>query len=795
MEKNQNEKFNEIEENMEREKRNSEKEIELSSKEKYLEKFFEELKEKEKKLELRKAENLDLERKIIFRENELKNKEDMIEIELQNKKTESKNNLQNEINEIRKKRLEEIDSDLKNYRETEYNKIKNEMNLIVENNNKRLQEEFELKQKKYNLLQEKISEIEKRENDVNIEEENLKNIKLDIDRKRRKIEEVEEELQERIDNQVRKEIQIEKDTFEIERENFNKRIEELKTILKQKEEKISSYNTFIDIFGNTPEILKNELENKQVEIRQLNEELSKRPSIDIEERLEREERELQEKRELLVQNEERRVELERELEERQAEILESQNIKNRNIELENIMKNNENTIDSLQGQLDEKRKELERLSYPEGRESTREQRIQEIEKGKLPEIYSNKEKNIIKNEIEWLENIYNNCNEYGLKFNKWILYAFHTALKISDWSIMTVLAGVSGTGKSELPKLYSVFGGLNFESVAVQPNWDSQESMLGYFNSIDNRFDAQPLLRFLAQVTKENKTKAEDETFPPSNCMSLILLDEMNLAHVEHYFADFLSKLEERRSKSKDDLPTVEIKLGSGLDPYNLKMSRTLLWTGTMNQDETTKSLSDKVLDRGIVINFPRPRKLESRKGNKITLEKFKKDKNIAYLTKDIWNKWIKRENELKKEQNKKIQDFKKIVESINDALEGAGRALGHRVWQSIEFYILNYPLVLLELEKSNEDLTEDLAKKMEIAFEDQIVQKIMPKLRGIEVRGNDGKVLDKIKKILQDENFENLIEDFEFAREHGYGQFIWSSAKYLEKRNLEDENKIEVEE
>lgn len=795
MKKNQNEKFNEIEENMEREKRNSEKEIELSSKEKYLEKFFEELKEKEKKLELRKAESLDLERKIIFRENELKNKEDMIEIELQNKKTESKNNLQNEINEIRKKRLEEIDSDLKNYRETEYNKIKNEMNLLVENNNKRLQEEFELKQKKYNLLQEKILEIEKRENDVNIEEENLKNIKLDIDRKKRKIEEIEEELQERIDNQVRKEIQIEKDTFEIERENFNKRIEELKTILKQKEEKISSYNTFIDIFGNTPEILKNELENKQVEIRQLNEELSKRPSIDIEERLEREERELQEKRELLVQNEERRVELERELEERQAEILESQNIKNRNIELENIIKNNENSIDSLQGQLDEKRKELERLSYPEGRESTREQRIQEIEKGKLPEIYSNKEKNIIKNEIEWLENIYNNCNEYGLKFNKWILYAFHTALKISDWSIMTVLAGVSGTGKSELPKLYSVFGGLNFESVAVQPNWDSQESMLGYFNSIDNRFDAQPLLRFLAQVTKESKTKAEDETFPPSNCMSLILLDEMNLAHVEHYFADFLSKLEERRSKSKDDLPTVEIKLGSGLDPYNLKMSRTLLWTGTMNQDETTKSLSDKVLDRGIVINFPRPRKLESRKGNKITLEKFKKDKNIAYLTKDIWNKWIKRENELKKEQNKKIQDFKKIVESINDALEGAGRALGHRVWQSIEFYILNYPLVLLELEKSNEDLTEDLAKKMEIAFEDQIVQKIMPKLRGIEVRGNDGKVLDKIKKILQDENFENLIEDFEFAREHGYGQFIWSSAKYLEKRNLEDENKIEVEE
>ena len=69
------------------------------------------------------------------------------------------------------------------------------------------------------------------------------------------------------------------------------------------------------------------------------------------------------------------------------------------------------------------------------------------------------------------------CDEYGIRFQRRILYAFHTALKINDWSIITVLAGVSGTGKSELPKLYSFFGGLNFISVAVQPNWDSQESM------------------------------------------------------------------------------------------------------------------------------------------------------------------------------------------------------------------------------------------------------------------------------------------------------------------------------
>ncbi|MCI5778660.1 MAG: hypothetical protein MR051_02415, partial [Lentisphaeria bacterium] len=66
-----------------------------------------------------------------------------------------------------------------------------------------------------------------------------------------------------------------------------------------------------------------------------------------------------------------------------------------------------------------------------------------------------------------------------------------------------VLAGVSGTGKSELPRLYSHFGGLFFEPLSVQPNWDSQESMLGFFNSIDNKFDAQPVLRFLAQSQKD----------------------------------------------------------------------------------------------------------------------------------------------------------------------------------------------------------------------------------------------------------------------------------------------------
>lgn len=97
-------------------------------------------------------------------------------------------------------------------------------------------------------------------------------------------------------------------------------------------------------------------------------------------------------------------------------------------------------------------------------------------------------------ETEWLDKICSNCEEAGIKFNKRLLYSFHTALKTADWSPITVLAGVSGTGKSLLPEYYCRFGGIYFMSMAVQPDWDSPQSLFGYFNSVDNRFNATTLI-------------------------------------------------------------------------------------------------------------------------------------------------------------------------------------------------------------------------------------------------------------------------------------------------------------
>ena len=452
------------------------------------------------------------------------------------------------------------------------------------------------------------------------------------------------------------------------------------------------------------------------------------------------------------------------------------------------------TCESLENQLEAKNQELVRLSTPEGRVADRDARIDAIRAGAMDDkkdlagagdgFDSRYNK---KDEIAWLEDVWKKCEEYGIKFNKRILYAFHTALKINEWSTITVLAGVSGTGKSELPRLYSEFGGLNFCSVAVQPNWDSQESMLGFFNSIDNQFEPEELLKFLVQCTTDPRY---------NEYMSVVLLDEMNLAHVEHYFAEFLSKLESRRGLSRKDLPEIEVKLGAGVKPYGLKLSRTLLWTGTMNQDETTKSLSDKVLDRGIVINFPRPKNLESRAKMGLITDYINDDR--AKLHKDTWQSWTSHTIEFSEEQKKEVENYRIIVQKINNALEEVGRALGHRVWQSIEYYIANYPTVRQAMKyqpkqnekgkivciPTNSELTGELKEAMRTAFEDQIVQKIMPKLRGIETRDKRGKSsLDKIEDLLVTHDFASLQEDFQIAREQGYGQFIWNSAKYLDEK------------
>src|SRR5581483_4814857 len=408
----------------------------------------------------------------------------------------------------------------------------------------------------------------------------------------------------------------------------------------------------------------------------------------------------------------------------------------------------QNRIDVLAHQLEQKAKifeaaaneaetELNRLRASYERPAEIEARYKEIE---LPAIKAADIKPPTGqqvDELEWLDGIAKACDSYGLHFNPRILKAFHTSLKTAEWSPLTVLAGVSGTGKSELPRLYAHFGGLFFQPLAVQPNWDSQESMLGFFNSIDNRFDAQPVLRFLAQSQKSWTDQTDDsEGYPGlANAICLVLLDEMNLAHPELYFAEFLSKLELRRGKKRSDVPSLPVKIGAGMEPYQLPLGRNVLWAGTMNQDETTKSLSDKVLDRSIIIHFPRPTDLKRR----LKLAPLDEKNRGATLRKFSWDSWKARDSDFTDEE---VKPYKEFIENMNASLDVVGRAIGHRVWQSVEYYMVNYP----DVRAAGDDGTKK-AQAMHVAFEDQLVQKVMPKLRGIDTRGKSkDECLDKIR-------------------------------------------------
>ncbi|EDZ63352.1 protein containing Translation initiation factor IF-2, N-terminal domain [Sulfurimonas gotlandica GD1] len=370
----------------------------------------------------------------------------------------------------------------------------------------------------------------------------------------------------------------------------------------------------------------------------------------------------------------------------------------------------------------------------------------------------------VTDEIKYLDSIESNMKTYGVEYPRRLLNAFHTALKSAEYSPLTVLAGVSGTGKSELPKLYSHFGGFNFLAEAVQPTWDSPESMLGYYNTIENKFDSSNILKFLLQTAQSKN----DSQFGWQESMNMILLDEMNLSHIELYFAEFLSKFELRRGK---DGVNLDIKLGAGMN-YPLPLDRNVLWIGTMNEDETTKALSDKVLDRSFAINFPRPDKLLSR-GKLKTLDEIKK---FEYLNRDTWNKWLQKESVFTKDNIEVLYKYKDIANKINDYLTPTGRAIGHRVWQSMEYYINNHPLVIQNIH--NED---ELALNVKYAFEEQLVQKIMPKLRGIETHGKEKEVLHNIREIIHQNDFK-ITEDFELSMDNPYGQFIWNSANYLKE-------------
>ncbi|CAD7695366.1 unnamed protein product [Ostreobium quekettii] len=369
-------------------------------------------------------------------------------------------------------------------------------------------------------------------------------------------------------------------------------------------------------------------------------------------------------------------------------------------------------------------------------------------------------------ERDWLKGVKERIRQEGFVFPERLVDSFHTSLKIARWAPLTVMAGVSGTGKSELARLYSRFGGLHYQMVSVQPNWDSPQDLLGFFNYMDNSYQATPFVRALTQSQRKREDRDGFERE-----LLLVLLDEMNLARIELYFSEFNSKLEARRGLSDEEKIAIEVNLGGGYST-ELTLPDNVLFVGTMNEDETTQTLSDKILDRGNVISFPRPRRLESRDSTR-ALERY--DERIQ---KERWSSWIKHPGGESApgfgvEARENLRD---ALDAINQAMSGVERAIGHRVLQAIEAYVTNHPAV------ASANASSDDAWRR--AFEDQLMQKVMPKLRGVATDTRSGRAcLGEIEDVLR-ERAGGIVEDFNKARESSHGSFVLRSAEYLTRED-----------
>jgi hypothetical protein len=562
------------------------------------------------------------------------------------------------------------------------------------------------------------------------------------------------QFQKRFDEMLEEEIS----DMRLDCEMKDRRIEDLREAYEQKEERLAALENLARRFGDkSPEEIEQQQRNLVKELERLNDELIQRPLPEVKQQL----------KQALEAESSCKAQLE--AAGRELGMLRSEKSKwltgvGELEEQKNLYETTVRVKDSLLAQIKVLDAELERLKNMTERPEEREARI-----GVIRMEYLERERSIevtpeiASSEVEWLANIHHMCSESGLYFPRRLLDAFHTSLKTAEWSPLTVLAGVSGTGKSQLPRLYSRFGGLNFLDLPVQPNWDSPQSLFGFFNSVDNRFNATPLLQSLEQAQRDpgRNNGLNDQ-------MLIILLDEMNLAHVELYFSDLLSKLESRRGRPDEE--PLEIDIGAGFDKHKLDLTRNVLWVGTMNEDETTKTLSDKVIDRSNLIVFPRPRELKRRKSAEFEEKSLK-------LPWEVWkNNWSRSRSWFTDDQ---IRPYKDLLEEINEYLEQAGRALGHRVWQSIEHYMANHPTVLRAKEDSD---AEALSKGMVLAFEDQLVQKVMPKLRGIETSGKHRTgCLDPIRSRLDTFTGLRLQDDFRRACSSDFGGFVWKSARYLE--------------
>lgn len=255
------------------------------------------------------------------------------------------------------------------------------------------------------------------------------------------------------------------------------------------------------------------------------------------------------------------------------------------------------------------------------------------------------------------------ASQLHLYYTKEIIARFFAGMATSK---VLILEGISGTGKTSLPYAMGKFFNKETSIISVQPSWRDRAELLGYLNEFTKKFNETDFLKAVYQAGYSDKP-------------NFIVLDEMNLARIEYYFAEFLSVIE------MPDVHEWKIDLVPASEPSDPKLlingklfiNQNTWFIGTANKDDSTFTITDKVYDRAtpIVIN------------NKAELIDCDYTNNVQ-MTFDYLDELFKKAQAEITMSTKVMDSFKKVDEYIQQNFK---IAFGNRIMKQIKLFVPVY--------------------------------------------------------------------------------------------------------
>lgn len=333
-----------------------------------------------------------------------------------------------------------------------------------------------------------------------------------------------------------------------------------------------------------------------------------------------------------------------------------------------------------------------------------------------------------KSESEFVDEVIKNAKSNNLNYTREDIINFHIAIKSSQ---LVILSGQSGTGKSKLPFIYAGTLGLREDNnallfVPISPSYTEPEDVLGYVKpGISLKDDTQEengeYMESSTRLTSFLKDAAEHK-----DRMHFVVFDEMNLSQIEYWFAPFISILEKDNGSRLLHLYPNNIHLKNSQDyPSSIDIGENVFFIGTINVDETTTKISERLIDRAIVINLTKMdfSKLKEIGGDIV---------NYPETSFSQFDGYIKRRKDYINVLNEEeVIFFEKLNELMSNSNYNKG--ISYRMLKNISLYLTN---------------SQDLLNR-EDSIDNAVSQIIVNKISGTSMELNDLLIEDESSGIL----------------------------------------------